>query len=139
MHKFITTKQFFKYLLFLWMVVATHLLAVQPSRLIEKQTEFAIETESELREIDLVYFDTKLQSTNKHDIVSLQSWPNLKLYVFVAPVMTEPLYELWPVHSRINSYYTIISYQYFISSLDNFSWNNWFTPCVDRFNYYGEL
>ncbi len=121
MHKFIMAKQFFKYILFIWMVVATYLLAVQPSRLIEKQTEFAIETESELCEIDLVYFNTKLQSTNKHNIVSLQSWPYLKLYVFVAPVMAEPLYELWPFQSRINSYYTIISYQYFISSLDNFS------------------
>ena len=121
MPNYISSNQTFKYLLVFWMVVTSHLLSAQPIELVEQQTEYAIESELALSEIPFEVFDYELQSTDEVDFDSTQSLQNHKLHVFDTLVMTEPLDRFMADQSKIKTLFTIISYQYFISSLDNFS------------------
>jgi hypothetical protein len=116
----IKTIQFGLKLLSAFLLISAYLFDISPTSELDGQARIYVEVESNAQTVNTEYL---LQENKSHNNKSSPGILNDWLQLATAPiaeVFSKLLYDPWPEKSRINSYRSIISYQYCISSLNSF-------------------
>jgi hypothetical protein len=113
----INTLQFGSKLLSLLWLISISLLGISPTTELEKSEQTFLESKSDIQAFDVKYLLTE-NSRPHHPFIPtmLDNWLSLVPETFVES-FNQLQFESWPEESLLNSYQSIVRYQYYISSL----------------------
>ena len=107
------------------MMTAMHIVGVHHESISNDQVDVYLESESQAGEINTEYLPFHAQTDLNHqDILSTGNWHVIVSSVIRCWQAVELSTEPWPIQSKINSYFSLVSFQYFKSAMGYFSATN---------------